>query len=201
VAKILAQAGMSLADLYNVEGSIAGVEDLQSRDVNLVHEMGATVFSERLVARQFILESGAIAQNITFNVATTFEENARILAVQIGSNQAARVLRASVSIRADNDIMDVPIVVWSSVIDGFAACQVLIAGSVVTLEILQPSVQQALLPNLMVGNTQRLPANEIVLRGVTTGFGAGTVQIRGLVYLALPQLGGISSKGLPLPGW
>jgi len=200
VPKILAQSGTSLADVYDIEGSIAGVEELLSKDVHLSHEMGATIFSERIVARQFVIETGAIAQTITFNVSETLEENARILGAVIGSNAAARVLRASLSVESTADLQDVPFYVWSSVTDGFAACQVLIAGAVLTLEILQPAVPPTV-PNLLIGNTQRLPANTITLRGITTTFGAGTVQIRALVYLALPQVGGISSRGLPLPGW
>ena len=45
MVKILSQAGISLADLYNVEGSIAGIEQLDTRELPIVHEMSGTIFS------------------------------------------------------------------------------------------------------------------------------------------------------------
>jgi len=66
--KVLAKAGDSLADVYDIEGSIAGVDQLLSNDVNLFHEMGGVIFSERLelvITRKL---TGAIAQNITWDI-------------------------------------------------------------------------------------------------------------------------------------
>ena len=61
--KILSQAGDSLADSYDVAGSIAGVDDLITQDVQLLHEMGGTIFSERLTSQVLTIASGSIAQN------------------------------------------------------------------------------------------------------------------------------------------
>ena len=64
--KILAQAGISLADVYDVEGSIAGTDELLSEDVSLVHEMGGHMMSERCRSFVVTLATGDQIQNANF---------------------------------------------------------------------------------------------------------------------------------------
>ena len=201
MSKILAKSGDSLADVYDVEGSIAGIDDLVSREVNLVHEMGATIFSERLAGRMLDISSGAILQNIQFDVNFSVSVTSRILALQVVTTSSTRLNRVQVSITSPPslDNSDVPIWVWDSN-DGFRFANVLTAGALASINILVPAMTPQI-PTLLVGQDSPRQVSTITLRGLTTGFGAGNVTTRLILYVAFPQLGGVSSRGLPLPGW
>ena len=201
MGKILSKSGDSLADVYDVKGSIAGIEELLSKDVNLVHEMGATIFSERLSGRILSITTGAILQDTQFDVAFSFSETSRLLGLQVVSTSPSRISRCQVSITSGPsfDNTDLPIFIWDSTL-GSRAINVLIGGALQVLSILIPA-QAQLIPNLMLGFDSPRPSSTITMRGLTTGFGAGNVTITALVYVAFPQLGGVSSRGLPIPGW
>jgi len=65
--KVLGQVGVSLADAYDIEGSIAGVDELVTRDVSLTHDMAATIFSERVSTAIRRSATAALAQNTLFD--------------------------------------------------------------------------------------------------------------------------------------
>lgn len=199
--KILSKTGDSLADVYDVEGSIAGVDELLSEEINLVHEMGGTAFSERLSTRMFSISSGAIAQSIAFNVNFSENENARVLGVQVITTTEARVSHVQVSITSPPgvDNQECPIWGWESTKDTFRSLSMLVGGAIVSRDVLVPAF--SLLPNLLVGPDSPRSAQTLTIRGAATAFGAGTVTIQALLYLAFPQTAGLSSRGLPLPGW
>ena len=73
-------------------------------------------------------------------------------------------------------------------------------GSVITATLLQPD-EQPFLPNPLLGTNHASSTPLISLRGVTLAFGAGTVTLTVHIYFAFAQLGGVSSRGLPLAGW
>lgn len=199
--KVLSQSGNSLADVYDVEGSIAGIEELLSKDVNLVHEMGSTIFSERLSARMIALSSGALAQSLEWDINFSFAEHTRILAVQVVTATVARVNQASVALLsgAAVDDMEVPIWAWDAN-EGSVVARVLIGGAVATQAVLiSPIVPQV--PSMLTGNDAPRPASTVSFRGGTTAFGAGTVITQALIYGLFPQVAGLSSRGLPIPGW
>lgn len=202
MAKILSRAGASLADVYDVKGSIAGIEDLRSEEVHLTHEMGATIHQERMVAQVLNLSSGAILQSVTFNVNFSFQQTARILALQCISTNGARLTRGQVSITsapaADNT--DVPIWSWDTAVDGTRVIQVMEAGTVTSRTLLRP-IDQTQVPNILIGNDSARPASTISIRGISAAFGAGTVTFQALVLVAFAATGGISSRGLPMPSW
>jgi len=205
MAKIQAQAGKSLADVYQVQGSIAGVEDLLSKDVNLVHEMGGTILSERLVGRVFVLEPAAVAQNVSFSIGVTIANvPARILNVQVITDVAARILHAQVCIAGQGTTNnDLPVWMWDSVLDTEGPVRIILDGTLATLNILRPLVTTQT-PTLTIGIAEGQPAQSplsMSLRGTTEGFGAGTVTITGLVYAAFPDIAGGESRGLPFPSW
>jgi len=60
-----------------------------------------------------------------------------------------------------------------------------------------------IIPNLLIGSLNRGVVNDIAIRGHTTTFGAGTVDIRILIYVMHPDSTGksVSSVGLPIPSW
>ncbi len=200
--KILAKSGDSLADVYDVAGSIAGIDDLISKDVSLVHEMGGTIASERLRGNVVLLLTGDIAQNTTFNVSLSVGPRiTRLLAMQVLVVPVARLTNVQVSITATALLgsNEVPIWCWDST-DSVRAIKILIGGSIADRTLLVPAVIPTI-PNLAIGTNQPLPMGTISLRGRTSGFGAGTVETSLLLYTAFPELQGVSSRGLPIPGW
>ncbi len=202
MAKILSQAGVSLADAYAVQGSIAGVDELLSRDVNLVHEMGQTMFMERIRARIFRMTTGSIAQNISYAVAMNpvTASAARLMSVIVITSNAARIANCNVSIRDPINATEMPVFVWdetnSTVIrfdDG---------NGLDNLTTLHPIPEFEKAPISLYGIDVPEHVNAFRLRGLTTGFGAGTVTITALLYLAFTDAAGaLSSKGVPIPSW
>jgi len=200
VVKILSQSGRSLADIYDAEGSIAGIDQLETRELPIVHEMGATVFSERFVTSIRRMASGALAQNtaISLALATLPSTPTRLLGVAVISDVAARVDRLAISLRDPGATNEIP--VW--VFDGNSTpIEFADAGAgTATFDLL--GAQQVFTPSFVGGNGQpgRM-VSDIAVRGDTTGFGAGDVFVRVFLHIAFAAAGGVSSFGLPLPGW
>lgn len=206
MVKILSRAGVTLADVYDVEGSIAGVEQLHSEEVALVHEMGATIFSERLASA--VRRGGSTdAQNTTFTVQLTDLPTgiSRVLNLCVFVDTAARVDRVQVSIRSDSDGREVPLFVWNTASDDEVQMRLQDNGQAVAeMFLLRPAVMLNNLPALLINQNQppRRVA-QIVMRGDTSGFGAGTVSTVMVLQVAHTQVAsaGVSSLGLPVPGW
>jgi len=117
MGKILSRSGESLADVYDVEGSIAGVDQLLSHDVNLVHEMGGVLMSERLGGTIAAIQTAAILQNVNFGIGLTLGATpVRLLNVALYASVVARTARAAIHItdQAPAGITDVPISVWDT---------------------------------------------------------------------------------------
>jgi len=203
VAKILSDAGKSLADIYDVAGSVAGIEHLETHDLPIVHEMGGTVFSERFSTLLIRSPSPAIAQNLGWNV----ELNAlppfpfRIYGVQVFIDTTARVLLASVAVANPVNNREMPIWNWDSATD----IETRIAydddgGGAGTTLFLQP-VAANYIPHMMAGTGQPQETPNVFFRGVSAGFGAGTVQAVLLMHIGFSEVKGLSSYGLPIPSW
>lgn len=202
MSKVLAQAGNSLADTYDVEGSVAGIENLETRELAIVHEMGATVFSERFQTEIRRMNTGDLAQNIDFNVVLTDlpVTPARLLGLTVVADTGSRVLRVAVLIQDLVANREVP--VW--VYDGstIIATRMTDAGSLATVDLLVGSGPTLMLPTFAGGPVLPQSADQVSMRGTTTGFGAGTVDITCYFLLALAEdPTGLSSRGLPIPSW
>jgi len=207
VTKVLSQAGISLADMYDVEGSIAGVEQLESREVQVVHELGATIAAERLVGNIVRLSTGALIQSSGWNLlfpslpTTPF----RILGVAVIAITAARVDNCQVSIRNNaviTDGVEIPIFVWDGTADAEVPFRWVNNGAAIAEgRYLRQAAPIVGMPSMGFGDTSREDTPSIVFRGSTTAFGAGTVEIVGEIYTASMALGGVSSFGLPIPSW
>lgn len=202
MVKILSRSGDSLADTYDVVGSIAGIEHLESRELTLVHEMGATLFSERFSGALRRISPAATAQGTNFNaVMTGLPAGAsRIFALQVFTDDASRLANVVVSLRSAVDSSEIPIWVWDQTNSIDVRFEDAGAG-VATLTLLIPETGLSALPNMLVGSGQPQQVEQIAIRGLTTAFGAGTVTVTVLVYLGLSQIGGLSSRGLPIPSW
>jgi len=207
VTKVLSQAGISLADMYDVEGSIAGVEQLESREVQVVHELGATIAAERLVGNIVRVSTGAILQSVAWNLllpslpTTPF----RILGVAVITLAGTRVDNCQVSIR-DNavitDGVEIPIFVWGSTPDIEVPFRFVNNGAAVAeTRYLRQAAPIVGMPSMGFGNTSREDTPSIVFRGSTNAFGAGTEEVICEIYTASMALGGVSSFGLPVPSW
>jgi len=206
--KILSQSGISLADAYDIEGSIAGIETLESRDVSLVHEMGATLFSERFVGEVRRNSTGDVLQSTVFDIVlqnlpvTPF----RIAGIQVTVDNGSRLSNCQVSINARNDGRDQPLFVWDSAIAGYVEPLIRIqdnGGAAGGIRILQGPTTP-LMPVMAMGSTQHQTAGDVAFRGQTLAFGAGTVEAIMRLYILFPIVSGHDGQesfGLPIPSW
>ena len=203
MVKILSRSGDSLADTYDVEGSIAGIDQLLSKEVTLIHEMGGTIFSERLTGGIVRLSSTALAQNVSWNV--VFEvvttTMSRIVGVLVFADTSTRIVSATVAIRDPLAGREMPVAIWDSSEDRVTIRMVDDGAAVAVFDAMVTSMNGPTVPSMMLGGAQPSPVNEITFRGLTTGFGAGTVTCTALVYLLHASVTGLSSRGLPLPSW
>ena len=203
-SKILSNSGNSLADIYDVEGSIAGIERLETHDLPIVHEMGQTVFSERFSTAFIRVTSGAINQNTSFDIVSTGLQDVpqRVVAVMVFSNNAGRVLRCGILARESRTGREMPFWIYDGA--NFIVTRMEDqGGGVGLLEVLLGNAQATILPIFTGGDNQPFSIADIAFRGTSTGFGAGTVIITALYFLAYAEAvgSGIDSRGLPIPSW
>jgi len=209
VSKIQSQAGNSLADMYDVRGSIAGIDELFTQELPIVHEMGATVFSERLSSRITRVTTGAILQNADWSVEIIGMVSGgvlgRLVGVSVFTTAVARVLNASLSLQDSlGNEREIPIFAWDAAGSGAGSIVVQLrdeGAAIADFDVLIPSPTGAVLPVVLTGALQPRPLDTIVFRGLTAGFGAGTVATVCLAHMLFPFQSGLSSRGLPVPSW
>ncbi len=202
--KILAQTGVSLADVYDIEGSIVGVDQLHSDEINLVHEMGATIFSERLGSTIQRFVTGDMAADDTFDLTLIVSGIYRVLGVTVLADTAARINRAQLSLRDSGTGREIPFWIWTTGIDVEHAIRIVENGSAVGNSTAMTQAVPQTMPTLGMGVGQRINqqvGNEIVFRGLASSFGAGTVELTALVHVANPSIARLGSTGLPIPSW
>jgi len=197
--KILSRSGDSLADVYDVRGSIAGIDELESREIHLVHEMGHTIFSERVSGSIRRLTSGSISQSTAWNVVLTTLPiiPVRILGVVVLASDSSRLANSMVAVRDPDADREIPIHVWDTNEGALGARIVDDGAAVAELNMLQNALSIATLPSMFA-----VPATEVAFRGISNAFGAGGVTVTALVYISFARdASGLSSRGLPIPGW
>ena len=201
MAKILSQSGVSLADQYNVVGSVAGIETLESEEVRLSHNMADVLFSERL--------SGGFSRIIQNSSQSTFWDRlfdlsavsvVRVMNVICLTNEPTRIAHCQVSVRDDPDGRETPIWIWDAGPDISTSVRIEddAAGPASTF-ILRPGVTA--FPSMLLGVSQNQPVNMLAFRGVTNAFGAGSVNIIMIAHIQFAQVAGISSRGVKVPSW
>lgn len=204
MVKILSKSGDSLADMYDVAGSVAGIEELITHELPIVHEVGQTIFSERLSAGIRTRVTGDLLQSVQWNLFITELPNgiARILGVEVFTSNGSRVEMVSAAIQTANLEDEIPIFLWDQneqVIDGL-----IVAGgaAVATRNHLINGLPTAH-TSMLVGGGQPQRMDQISFRGTTLAFGAGTVKITLLVHLLFTHLGGNvpGNRGLGVPSW
>ena len=200
MVKILSQGGRSLADMYQVEGSIAGIDQLETRELPIVHEMGATLFSERFRTTFRRGTTGPVAQSATPNISITNmpEGISRILGVQVITDDSSRIANVQVSVHDAVAAQDFPIWTWE--VGNSDPIRLTDNAVGLTAEVLVPNEGQ-LLPCFVTNGQTRLEISQIHLRADTTAFGAGNVFLTLLVHFAFTFTGGVSAFGARVPSW
>jgi len=202
MSKVLGQSGRSLADLYDVQGSIAGIEQLDTRELTIVHETGATIFSERFSTFIRRSSSGTLIQNTAWNVIISDLPSGpyRILGISVIADAQGCVSLASLSLREHVTGRETPVHAWDSVSDSQISIRWSDDGTAaVTAFLLRPNTAD--IPHITAGRGQPQMVRDLVFRGLTSGFGAGGVAIIALIHVAFSEVGGLSSFGLPIPSW
>lgn len=204
---IQARIGSSLAALYDVRGSIAGLEELRQEEIAVVHDMAVTAASERMSAGFRVQDSAPTNQNSVVTSLITGMPSGifRIEEIAVySSDPATDYSEVCVSLRFDqepgtND-QEIPVWVWG----GSAINARFVDGGVNAVRnLFRPLPEFHAAPHLMVGLGQPQQVSEIVLRGLTSGFGAGTTIITLTAKLSFFDPGGLnrSVRGLPVPSW
>lgn len=206
--KILSQAGTSLADVYEIEGSIAGLEQLDVEDIKGVHDLGPQIHSERLLSFLVLGATANHLQDVTFEVITAGipDSTNRLLGLSVISNKAARLDHASVVIQDPDTGRELPIWIWDTADDRERQITWSLDGAAVAVFFELSSLATPNIPQLLtrIGPSGAMP--QLILRGLTAGFGAGNVTTRVIYHLARPNTGNppageASSHGLPIPSW
>ena len=205
MVKVLSQSGNSLADIYDVEGSIAGIESLETDELPIVHELGGTVFSERLSGEIARLSTGAILQDVAFDVILTSPPVGiyRVLDVLVITTASARVEFVQMSLRDPLTGREMPFFIWESG-DATTSIRIVENGGAAGTQTALLMFGNRAVPTMGIAEGQpRRVGEEIVMRGLASSFGAGTVTTIGLTYLASGEVsqGALSSRGLPVPAW
>lgn len=209
--RILSQAGNSLADIYDVRGSIAGIDDLETRELGIIHEMGATVQSERFLTAIRRVPVAPVAQSLTMTGVIVSGsgptdlplEVTRLLGVQVFTDDVSRVNNMALLARQPDAVLGIqefPLWVW----DGSGSTPVRFIDDAIesTPDMLTPILDPPV-PTFCggAGQTNQIMVKDLVLRGNSSAFGAGTVLAVCLLYLAVAVIPGTRSRGLPIPSW
>lgn len=197
---VQSQAGVSLSDVYDIKGGQAPIERLLTTEVPVVHEMGTTIQAERFSSTIRRRATGDIGQNTNFD--SVIDDLPSGITRILGLAVLVDALRISVLTVSQRDVAggrEIPIFVWAS---GNAT-----SGVRLVQEGAPPANTNLLIPalaspiSMIVGTDQPQSVDALAIRGTTTGFGAGTVEAVLLVHIAFAAIGGISSRGLPVPSW
>lgn len=204
MGKIQSRVGSSLSGTYDVRGGIQGLEDLRTQEVAVVHEMGRTIQSERFSSVIRRRTTGALGASIVFGETITNLPAGvtRILGVSVFADVVARSDIVSVLLRDPVVEREFPIFAWDDGTDIFKPIQIQDDGGAVGVQRLLVQTEPYPMPRtLLVGSDQPQSVPDIAFRGITLAFGAGTVTHTLIIHLAFAAIGGLSSRGLPVPSW
>jgi len=201
MVKILSKSGDSLADIYDVQGSIAGIDQLDTRELPIFHEMGATVFSERFSTFTRSAATGDLLQSVDFSIELTDLPTTptRLLGVVVFTDSAARVRDCAVHLTDPGNSRDFPVWIWDAT--NSILTRMNDGTGLTNFEVLTAEPGSVYVPNFTGGFLQPQGVRQIFMKGRTDAFGAGTVKIRYMAHIAFSDVGGLSSRGLPIPSW
>ena len=208
---ILGQAGASLADQYDVAGSIVNISQLNTSEIHLTHELGGVLFAERLGGQILRMDSTPVLQTIAWDIQLTQADLPsspfRVMGVTVFADVGSRINHATLSMRDPETDQEMPIWVYDQNCStcGVTTSRFIDDGQAVTQHQILTAVPGSIqVPTMMFGNDARvgfrLPA--FAWRGTSLTFGAGLVEAVALIQIAFAdQASGLSSHGLPIPSW
>jgi len=202
MGKVLSQSGTSLADAYDVLGSVAGINQIRTEEVQLVHDMAPTLTMERMAARIFVMATAATAASTAFAVALTppTASAMRVYGVVVQVDTTSRMTEINLTARDPTNATEIPIWRW----DGTNEDTIRMDDGTALADqiVLRPDLAYNPLPMNMFGIDLLVHVNQFRLRGTTSAFGAGTVLATAQIYIAfIDAPGALSSKGVPIPSW
>jgi len=208
-SKILAQTGTSLADVYDIEGSIVGVDELEAHEVNVVHDLGPQIQSERLRSFIEVIDGGVVAQNITWGVALLpFPDCVnRIVTISVVSDVDSRILNCSVALKEGSSAIEYPLWVWDQTDDETSPYIWDDGSGSAVFNMMRPIHNlPGGVPCIATRGGDASDMPNLIFRGTSTGFGAGDVRARAIIQVIrptsrVPAAGEPSSHGLPFPSW
>lgn len=213
MARVQGDAGDSLAYQYDVRGSRVDLNEFKDGEgVSAVHDMAQVIASERMWTQIRYAEALAVAQSTDFNaVIDTLPGGVwRLLVPRIIVNANGRVRNVVLSLRemdSGGDEREIPILQWD--VTGAVDREVRVrwdpgTGTVGDYFSLVPQSGIAY-PTIGTGSFQPAAGRmyALALRGTTLAFGAGTVDVRGVVQIAFvaPPGGGLDYSGYLVPSW
>lgn len=210
---ILGNAGKSLADIYDVEGSVVHVDELEASVVTTFHELGATIASERMGSSIIGLTATGLGQNADIlafpgggtATDTPFPGITRVLSVFVYAS-AQRINDVSVNTYDPDSGREMPLFMWEAATDDIFTARILAPGGAGGYKVLRPKAFYPHLPGFMFGPGQRAQVPTLAMRGTTSGFGAGTVDLYAIAQVVTADVTGTgtgapSNVGLPIPSW
>jgi len=206
VAKARGQSGYSIADTYEVPGGVFKIGDIDDSQVSLTHDLASTIFAERFQTEMRVETTGSISQGTSW--AHTISDlpgvPTRLLGLCVHADVTDRTTRASVVIQDSDTGQEIPIFFWDTATDIETQVRMADAGGLAQQEVLQPT--QAYfgipMPTFVGGSLQVDPVcRNVIFRGTSADFGAGTVECILTMYLAHSQVCKTTAKGLPIPSW
>jgi len=204
-ARIRSQAGISVSDQYDFEGSSDGIEEFEVRTIQGVHDFGPTLFSERLMGRIDRSVSSALLQNAEVDVDLGAFPSlpSRVYGFQVFVDTASRLTNLNINIAAERGtIREFPVWIWDG--SGEQTVRLIDNGAAVgDVTLLTPTAPTQVQQFLLIGNGQPLEVANVEMRGLTSGFGAGTVTVTVLTFIAFPGTtsGALATFGSSLPSW
>lgn len=210
--------GKSLASIYDTVGQQFGgpQAEIEADRILLVHEMGQTLLSERLVIRHRQIVSAAIPIDAATDFDVTISDLplsvSRILSVVVrvvgsGAVVAADINNVGVFVQNPIDSREHPIWLWrGGALDSFRMD--FGAGPVNTTLLSPTAVQVAayvISPTLVTSpQANQASGRQLVMRGRTNAVGGAglTATFTASVALAFPiGTGQPQAQGLPIPSW
>jgi len=207
MVKILSTVGSSFSDSYDIVGSSLPITEINAIEgISLSHNMADVQFSERMSGRIVRIEAAGVLQSADFNAVTTTlpPVPCRILGACILTDVEARVARAGLYLRdpTPGAEQEFPIANFDDSLSPLGVnTRMQDDGDAVgnTLELLNCLFTP--MASMTLGDGQPETVPDFALRGTTPAFGAGTVDIIGLLYIAFAQAQGLRSLGVKIPGW
>lgn len=215
MALIQGSIGHSLARIYDTVATKLNLKRIYGEDVGLTHDMGWVAFSEAFRLGIRTVAASNVAQSTAFGTVTTDlpEGPFRIMGIQVICETTTTVSNVTVSARRSDGAIEFPLFIWDATSDIEVTSRFNPGPGTGDNILLMPteSAQVADLPVTLLQQSPGAPRiraanviDDLSIRGTTTAFGAGSVDVTAIVFLALlagPNSEVSGPQGIPFPSW